>query len=64
MLKIKMGLGERDFIEVGLGDRAYPVVVGPGLIARAGELCAPLLTRGRTAVVTRRDRGRACTASA
>jgi len=52
MLKIDLGLGERDYIEVGLGERTYPVVVGPGLIARAGELCAPLLTRGRTAIVT------------
>jgi 3-dehydroquinate synthase len=39
-------------IEVGLGDRAYPVLVGPGLIERAGELIAPLVPRRRTAVVT------------
>jgi 3-dehydroquinate synthase len=52
MLKIDLGLGERDYIEVGLGERAYPVMVGTGLIAQAGKLCAPLLTRGRTAVVT------------
>ena len=39
-------------IEVGLGDRAYPVLVGPGLLARAGALIAPLLKHPRTAVVT------------
>jgi 3-dehydroquinate synthase len=41
-------------ITVGLGDRAYPVLVGPGLTARAGELIAPTLKRPRTAVVTDR----------
>jgi len=39
-------------IEVGLGDRAYEVLVGPGLIDRAGELVGPLLPRRRAAVVT------------
>ena len=39
-------------IEVGLGARAYPVLIGPGLIARAGELCAPMLKRPRTVVIT------------
>ena len=38
-------------IEVGLGERAYPVLIGPGLIARAGELVAPLLKRRRAAIV-------------
>ena len=38
-------------IEVGLGERAYPVLIGPGLIARAGELVGPLLKRRRAAVV-------------
>jgi len=37
---------------VGLGDRAYEVVVGPGLIDRAGGLIAPLMTGGRAAIVT------------
>jgi 3-dehydroquinate synthase len=41
-------------IEVGLGDRAYPVLVGPGLLARAGELAKPILKRPRAAVVTDR----------
>jgi 3-dehydroquinate synthase len=39
-------------IVVGLGQRAYEVLVGPGLIDRAGEAIAPLLTRRRTAVVS------------
>jgi 3-dehydroquinate synthase len=38
-------------IPVGLGARSYDVLVGPGLIGRAGELMKPLLARGRTAVV-------------
>ena len=39
-------------IDVGLGERAYPVLIGPGLVARAGELIAPVLGKGRAAVVT------------
>ena len=39
-------------IEVGLGARAYPVLIGQGLLAQAGELIRPLLKRARTAVVT------------
>lgn len=38
-------------IPVGLGARSYDVIVGPGLIDRAGELMKPFLPRGRTAVV-------------
>jgi len=39
-------------IEVGLGERAYPVLIGQGQIARAGELIAPLLKHPRTVIVT------------
>jgi 3-dehydroquinate synthase len=39
-------------ITVGLGERAYEVIVGPGLLDRAGELLAPWLKRRRTAVVS------------
>lgn len=39
-------------IPVGLGERAYDVVVGEGLLDVAGRLIAPLQTRGRTAVVS------------
>jgi 3-dehydroquinate synthase len=38
-------------IPVGLGARSYDVLVGTGLIGRAGALMQPLLPRGRTAVV-------------
>ena len=39
-------------IDVGLGARSYEVLVGPGLIDRAGELAAPFLPRRRTAVIS------------
>lgn len=39
-------------IRVGLGDRSYNVLVGHGLIDAAGSHIAPLLKRGRTAIVT------------
>ncbi|HET6971914.1 MAG TPA: 3-dehydroquinate synthase [Phenylobacterium sp.] len=39
-------------IPVGLGERAYDVLVGDGLIDAAGRLMAPFLKRGRTAVVS------------
>jgi 3-dehydroquinate synthase len=41
-------------IPVGLGDRAYEVLIGPGLLDRAGRHLAPFLPRCRTAVVTDR----------
>ena len=41
-----------DTIHVPLGDRAYDVRVGQGLIARAGAEIAPLLHRPRVAVLT------------
>jgi 3-dehydroquinate synthase len=39
-------------VAVGLGARAYEVVVGPGLLAEAGARIAPLLKRPRLAVVS------------
>ena len=39
-------------IPVGLGARAYDVVVGPGLIDRAGDYVLPLLRNRRAVVVT------------
>lgn len=39
-------------ISVGLGARAYDVLVGEGLIESAGRLVAPIVKRGRTAVVS------------
>lgn len=42
----------RETVHVSLGDRAYDVLVGTGLVEAAGELIAPLLTRPRVAIVT------------
>ena len=39
-------------VHVPLGDRAYDVVIGQGLLAGAAELIAPLLHRPRVAIVT------------
>jgi len=39
-------------VPVGLGGRAYEVVIGPGLIDEAGSRIAPFLKRGRVAVVS------------
>ena len=38
-------------VSVGLEGRAYDVLIGGGLVDRAGEFVAPLLKRARTAVV-------------
>jgi 3-dehydroquinate synthase len=37
---------------VGLGERAYEVIVAPGLIDGAGRLIAPLMSGARAAIVT------------
>ncbi|MEO6340791.1 MAG: 3-dehydroquinate synthase [Caulobacteraceae bacterium] len=42
-------------VRVGLGARAYDVLIGGGLIDRAGELVAPYLPRRRTVIVTDRN---------
>ena len=39
-------------VHVPLGDRAYDVVIGPGLLAQAGERIRPLLKRPQVAVLT------------
>ncbi len=39
-------------VEVPLGDRAYPIHIGTGLLASAAPLLAPFAPRGRLAVVT------------
>jgi 3-dehydroquinate synthase len=41
-------------VPVSLGPRSYDVVIGPGLLAAAGRLIAPLLKRPRLVVVTDR----------
>lgn len=44
--------GEAVTVEVGLGARAYDILIGPGLLARAGEEIATRLPGTRVAVVT------------
>ncbi|MEO8530901.1 MAG: 3-dehydroquinate synthase [Deltaproteobacteria bacterium] len=39
-------------IHVDLGARSYDVLVGPGLLGRAGELIAPLLRRKRVFIIS------------
>jgi 3-dehydroquinate synthase len=39
-------------VHVALGERAYDVVIGPGLLSEAGARIAPLLRRPRVAVVS------------
>ena len=39
-------------VEVGLGERAYDILIGPGLLGRAGEEIALRLPGARAAVVT------------
>jgi len=39
-------------VEVGLGERAYDILIGPGLLARAGAEIGQRLPGRRAAVVT------------
>lgn len=39
-------------VAVGLGERSYDILIGPGLLARAGSLIAERLPRARVAIVT------------
>jgi 3-dehydroquinate synthase len=39
-------------VPVELGDRSYDILIGEGLIGRAGELIGPLLARPRALIVT------------
>jgi 3-dehydroquinate synthase len=43
---------ETETVRVPLGERAYDIRIGPGLLARAGAEIAPLLRRPRVAVLT------------
>ncbi len=45
-------------VHVGLGARAYDITIGPGLLAQAGALIAPLLKRPHVAVITDENVGR------
>lgn len=44
----------RETVHVGLPGRAYDIEIGPGLLADAGKLIAPLLRRPRVAVIADR----------
>jgi 3-dehydroquinate synthase len=44
--------GEVERLRVALGDRAYEIVVGPGLIERAGREILPLLRRRQAVIVS------------
>ncbi|MEQ1931096.1 MAG: 3-dehydroquinate synthase [Parvularculaceae bacterium] len=44
-----------DSVRVGLGTRAYDIVIGEGLLERAGELLRPHLARDRVFIVTDRN---------
>jgi 3-dehydroquinate synthase len=39
-------------VEVGLGDRAYDILIGPGLLGRAGEMVSARLPGTRVAIIT------------
>jgi 3-dehydroquinate synthase len=41
-----------DVVSVDLGTRSYEIKIGGGLVARAGELIAPVLKQKRTVIVT------------
>lgn len=41
-----------EIVPVALGARAYDIHIGPGLLASAGDLVAPLLARSKVAVIT------------
>ncbi len=43
--------GLRETVPVALGDRAYDILIGPGLLAEAGALVAPFAPRRRVAVI-------------
>src|SRR6266545_657635 len=41
-----------DVVRVDLGPRSYDIKIGGGLVARAGELIAPVLKQKRAIIVT------------
>lgn len=42
----------KETVHVGLGDRAYDIRIGPGLLSQAGAYVAPLLKRPHVAVIS------------
>jgi 3-dehydroquinate synthase len=49
----------RETVPVSLGQRSYDIHIGEGLLARAGEIVAPFMTRPMTAIVTDENVARA-----
>ncbi|MBL8582810.1 MAG: 3-dehydroquinate synthase, partial [Rhizobiaceae bacterium] len=45
-------MSEPVVIPVGLGERAYDILIGTGLVARAGEEIARRMPGARAAIVT------------
>lgn len=44
--------GHQTTVKVGLGERSYEIVIGPGILREAGNLLARTLPGARTAIVT------------
>lgn len=42
----------RETVSLALGERSYDIAIGEGVLARAGEIIAPLLKRPMTAIIT------------
>src|SRR5438045_8536659 len=47
-------LGKSERLRVELGDRSYDIVIGPGLIVRAGAEILPLMHRRQAIIITDR----------
>jgi alcohol dehydrogenase class IV len=43
---------DMETLNVALGERSYPIHVGPGLLAQAGALLTPLLSQPRVVILT------------
>ncbi|HAM46799.1 MAG TPA: 3-dehydroquinate synthase [Alphaproteobacteria bacterium] len=50
-----MSVPREELVTVALGDRSYPIHIGPGLLADLGNRLAPFLKRNRVALVTDRN---------
>ncbi len=47
-----MNSADNIVVPVDLGERAYDILIGPGLLADAGDLISPFLARAKTAIIT------------
>ena len=46
------GTSDREIVHVGLGERAYDIVIGGGLLEKTGALLTPHLKRKKTVIVS------------